>query len=156
MTNIFFPDEQVTENDLYFVCYMIEKTARFLHQHNKYVVNQIKKDELRRLLSLAGVLHSDNPDKVMHDWIQTYHLEKGNFDITSVDTNLVDSVPRETQIGKVYCRLILSTLSENEDYADGIIRVYNDPICNIIDNYNCSAYYEPSYVIERAYYNGGF
>lgn len=23
-------------------------------------------------------------------------------------------------------------------------------------NYNCSAYYEPSYVIARAYYNGGF
>ena len=29
-------------------------------------------------------------------------------------------------------------------------------ICYIIDNYNASAYYEPSYVIARAYNNGGF
>ena len=32
MTNKFFPDEQVTENDLYFLCYMIERVARKLHQ----------------------------------------------------------------------------------------------------------------------------
>lgn len=42
------------------------------------------------------------------------------------------------------------------DYVDGIIRVYNDEICDVIDNYNCSAYYEPSYVVARAYYSGGF
>ena len=38
----------------------------------------------------------------------------------------------------------------------GILRVYNDDICKTIDNYNCSAYYEPSYVIARAYQDGGF
>ena len=32
----------------------------------------------------------------------------------------------------------------------------NHEICDVIDNYNCSAYYEPSYVIARAYYEGGF
>lgn len=53
-------------------------------------------------------------------------------------------------------RLILSTLQPSENYIDGIIRVYNDEICDIIDNYNSSACYEPSYVITRAYNNGGF
>ena len=43
-----------------------------------------------------------------------------------------------------------------ESKVDGIIRVYNNLICEVIDNYNCSAYYEPSYVIARAYQNGGF
>ena len=43
-----------------------------------------------------------------------------------------------------------------ESKVVGIIRVCNDPICKVIDNYNCSAYYEPSYVIARAYQNGGF
>ena len=47
-------------------------------------------------------------------------------------------------------------LEANEDYIDGILRVYNNPICDVIDNYNCSAFYEPSYVIARAYQNGGF
>lgn len=38
----------------------------------------------------------------------------------------------------------------------GMLRVYNNPICEVIDNYNASAYYEPSYVIARAYNDGGF
>lgn len=53
-------------------------------------------------------------------------------------------------------RLIVDTLKQGEDYVEGIIRVYNDPICDVIDNYNTSAYYEPSYVIARAYNEGGF
>ena len=41
MMNIYFPDEEITDNDLYFICYMIERVARKLHQKNKYVVNTI-------------------------------------------------------------------------------------------------------------------
>ena len=80
----------------------------------------------------------------------------GDFDITKVDEELVDEIPSATQMGKVYMRLILSTLQPGEDYIDGMARVYNDEICEVIDNYNGSAYYEPSYVITKAYYNGGF
>ena len=69
---------------------------------------------------------------------------------------MVDEIPSETQMGKVYMRLILSTLQPEESYIDGMIRVYDDEICEVIDNYNGSAYYEPSYVIARAYNNGGF
>ena len=55
-----------------------------------------------------------------------------------------------------YSRLILNTLGADENFVDGIIRVYNNDICDTIDNYNCSAFYEPSYVIAKAYQNGGF
>ena len=155
MKNIFFEDEDITSNDLYFICYMIERVARKLHQRNKYVVNSIAPEEWRRLISLANVLHCENPLKI--EWIEEYDLVPGTFDITDVDRDLVDEIPRETQIGKVYMRLILSTLDEDkEDYIDGLIRVYNDEICETIDNYNASAYYEPSYVITRAYNEGGF
>lgn len=30
------------------------------------------------------------------------------------------------------------------------------PICEVIDNYNSSAYYEPSHYIARSYFAGGF
>ena len=43
MTNIYFSDEEVTVNDLYFVCYMVERIARQLKQPNKYVVNTLGK-----------------------------------------------------------------------------------------------------------------
>ena len=156
MKNKFFPDEQITENDLYFICYMIERVARKLHQRNKYVVNEISKDEWERLISLANVLHCENPLKIEEEWIEEYGLKKGDFDITNVENELVSEIPSETQIGKVYMRLILATLQPDENYIDGMIRVYNDELCEVIDNYNSSAYYEPSYVITRAYHNGGF
>ena len=73
-----------------------------------------------------------------------------------MDKELVDEIPSETQMGKVYTRLILSTLKRGENFVDGMIRVYNDDICETIDNYNSSAYYEPSYVITKAYNDGGF
>lgn len=49
-----------------------------------------------------------------------------------------------------------AAVQPQENYIDGLVRVYNDDICETIDNYNCSAYYEPSYIITRAYNNGGF
>ena len=41
MKNKYFPDEDIESNDLYFVCYMIERVARHIKQKNKYVVNTI-------------------------------------------------------------------------------------------------------------------
>ncbi|MBQ4522258.1 MAG: hypothetical protein IJA10_04825 [Lachnospiraceae bacterium] len=88
--------------------------------------------------------------------MEEYSLVQGNFDITAVNKELVAEVPSSIQMGKVYQRLIVDTMQPQEDYADGIVRVYNDDICNVIDDYNCSAYYESSYVIARAYQAGGF
>ena len=156
MTNLYFPDEEITRDDVKFICYMIERVARRLHRKNSYVVNKIGKENLNHLISVANVLHCKNPLDVEDEWIDEYRLEEGNLDITDVDYDLVDRIPTALQIGKVYERLIHDTAMSNETEVEGIIRVYNDEICEKIDNYNCSAYYEPSYVIARAYYQGGF
>ena len=156
MTNIYFTDEEITRDDVKFICYMIERVARRLHQKNSYVVNKLGKENLNHLISVANVLHSMNPLQVEDDWISEYGLEEGSFDVTDVDYELADRIPTALQIGKVYERLIYDTAQPIEIEVEGIIRVYNNEICDKIDNYNCSAYYEPSYVIARAYYQGGF
>lgn len=156
MKNIYFPEEDITENDLFFVCSMIERVARHIKQRNKYVVNKIGYDNLLRQLSIAETLHSENPLQVVDDWTDEFQLENGSFDITDVDKELCTNIPTSLDMGKVYMRLILQTRLDAEDYAQGIIRVYNDDICETIDNYNSSAYYEPSYFIARSYFAGGF
>lgn len=83
----------------------------------------------------------------MKNWIETYQLENGDFDISDVNKELVSQIPSAIQMGKVYQRLIVDTTLWNENYVDEIYRVYNSDICDIIDNYNCSAYYEPSYIL---------
>ena len=156
MTNVYFQDDEIIKDDVKFICYMIERVARRLHRKNSYVVNKIGKENLNHLISVANVLHSKNPLDVEDEWISEYQLVEGNEDVTDVDYTLVDRVPTPLQMGKVYRRLILDTLQPNETEVEGIIRVYNNEICDKIDNYNCSAYYEPSYVIARAYNQGGF
>ncbi len=156
MKNKFFPDEEIEFDDLYFICYMIERVARHIHQRNRYVVNKIGKNELYRLISCAKSLHCENPLQVEQYWIDDYNLENGEFDIADVDIELAEIIPAATQIGKVYARLVRDTLNSHENYVDGIFRVYNNDICDVIDNYNCSAFYEPSYVIARAYQLGRF
>ena len=156
MTNVYFPDEQVKPDDVYFVCYMIERVARQLKQPNKYVANAIGHEGLSKKLSLAGVLHTENPLAVAADWIDEYQLQTGTFDVEKVNVELCPKIPTATQMGTVYKRLVLNTLQSEEDFADGILRVYNNPLCEVIDDYSCGAYYEPSPYITRSYYAGGF
>lgn len=154
--NIYFPDREITYDDLKFICYMIERTARRIKQPNAYVVEHLGKDELMRNLSLADVLHCENPDDVADRWIADYHLEDGTKDVLNVDKELTPTPPTAIQMGKVYARLIMSVLNSNDNVADKLSEVYHSPICEKLDNYNCSAYYEPSYFITRAYLQGNF
>ena len=113
MINKYFEDEEIQQNDLFFMCSMIERVARKIHQRNKYVVNTLGYENLYHLISLASVLHCENPDKVVDDWINEYHLEKGTFNIKDVDKELCTIIPTPTDMGKVYMRLIVDTaLSE--------------------------------------------
>ena len=102
MKNKYFPDEEIQINDLYFMCYMIERVARHIHQKNKYVVNTIGKDELYHLISCANVLHCENPLKVEEDWINNYNLKNSDYDITDVDKELATRIPTPLEIGEVY------------------------------------------------------
>lgn len=155
MSNIYFPDQKITFNDLYFVCYMIERTARSLKQRNRYVVAQMGEAGLARQLSIAETNHCLNPEQVVADWKEEYKLENGTTDVTKVDSRYTDKVPSEIQMGKVYARLI-DSVTLDDALVENIKKVYASPICDAIDNYNSSAYYEPSYVQTRAYLNGCF
>ena len=156
MSNIYFPDEEITFNDIYFVCSMIERTARHIKQPNIYVVQKIGKEGLERQLSIANTLHCLNPEQVVDDWKDEYQLQSGNRDVTAVNADLVDKIPTELQMGKVYARLVSALTPADGNFAEGIMKVYSSPVCETIDNYNSSAYYEPSYVQIRALQNGAF
>ena len=58
--------------------------------------------------------------------------------------------------GKSIYKTYSGYIIPGENYIEGILRIYNDEICITLDDYNNGAYYEPSYVIARAYKNGEF
>lgn len=155
MSNIYFPDEKITFNDLYFVCYMIERVARTIKQPNLYVVEKLGERGLAHQLSVAETNHCLNPEQVVSDWTNEYQLQPGNTDVTKVNSEFTETVPTATQMGKVYARLI-DSVTQGQELITAIMNVYASPICKTIDNYNASAYYEPSYIQTKAYLNGGF
>ena len=51
MKNVFFPDEVITKEDVFYVCSLIERIAHRLKQPNRYVVNCMGKQALAEKLS---------------------------------------------------------------------------------------------------------
>jgi hypothetical protein len=96
--------EDKTDNDLFFVCSLIEYIARKTLNHRDIVVTAIDKEGISHIYDLADVYHCENIDKITEELIQRYHIPFGIFD------NVADCqyhVPTHWDIGKVYKRLIL-------------------------------------------------
>lgn len=139
--------EAPKENDLFFVCSLIEYIGRKTKNHRSVIVNVLGKKELQHIYDYADVYHCENIDKVSDELIGKYHISEGNFDnIASARY----SIPSHWDIGKVYQHLILDVAhSMNSGIIDTLLLIYNSWITRKIDNYNSSMYYEnPSYLFE--------
>lgn len=52
------------ENDLFFVCSLIEYIARKTNNTKKYIVEKLGKEKIQKIYDLAEVYHSENIEKV--------------------------------------------------------------------------------------------
>ena len=139
--------EPQKENDLFFVCSLIEYIARKTNNTKKYIVEKLGKEKIQKIYDLAEVYHSENIEKVSDELIQEAKIENGNYDIIS---KCEYNVPTHWDIGKVYKRLMVMLCNNDEEkYIDTAIEVLTSWIIEKIDNYNSSMYYEnPSYIYE--------
>ena len=143
--------EPKKENDLFYLCSLIEYIGRATRNHNRVVVNALGEERLKKILSLADVYHSDNIDRVAHDFIEECGISQGGFDITDVDFG----VPTYWDIGKVYKRLIVKVSEGNaRKFVPTLKAVYNSRIADYIDNYNTSFYYDSSDCHYKSYLYG--
>lgn len=139
--------EEKQDNDLFFLCSLIDYIARKTRNRRSVVVNTLGQIQLQHLYDLADVYHSENIDKITDDIIAKFRLQDGSFDNVAA---CAYTVPTHWDIGKVYKRLIRE-IAEHEPtpLIEILIRVYNSPIAEKIDDYNSSMYYEnPSYLYE--------
>lgn len=136
--------EPQKENDLFFICSLIEYIARKTKNTKKYIVEMLGKERIKKIYDLAEVYHSENIEKISDELINESKIETGKYDIIS---NCEGNVPSYWDIGKVYKRLISMCSSNEEEYIDIAIEVLTSWIIDKIDNYNSSMYYEnPSYI----------
>ena len=139
--------EPAKDNDLFFVCSLIDYIARKTKNTRAEVVNALGKKNLAKIYDLADVYHSDNIERVSDDFIREAKIEMGNFDNVAACKY---AIPSHWDIGKVYKRLIKAVAErEKTEIIDALLKVYNSFLSSKIDDYNSSMYYEnPAYLLE--------
>ena len=115
--------EDQKENDLFFVCSLIDYVGRKTKNYRSTIVNALGKKELQHIYDYADVYHCENIDKVSDELIAKYHIENGYFDNVS---SARYAIPSHWDIGKVYQRLILDVAHATDgDIINTLIVVYN-------------------------------
>lgn len=139
--------EDKKDNDLFYLCGLIDYMARKTKNERSYIVNKLGRERLEKIYDLADVYHCDNIDRVSENFIEESDIKNGTFD------NVKEcgyAIPSHWDIGKVYKRLVNKVAEEDDiDTIEALIKVYNSFISPKIDDYNSSVYYEnPSYIYE--------
>jgi hypothetical protein len=139
--------EDSKDNDLFFVCSVIEYIGRKTKNKRGDVVQKLGKTEIERLLNLADVLHCEPIEKTADILIQQYNITEGYFDNVGLGRFFI---PTHFDIAKVYKRLIVEISREqHKTFAEVLFEVYSSWISEKINNYNSSMYFEnPQYIYE--------
>ncbi len=133
---------KISEDDVFYVCTMIEYVARTTHNRVRDIVNAMTDDNLKHQLKIAEVNHCLSFEQVCDEWIEDYKIKDGTFDNVAACKYTVPSV---TAIGRVYQRLIFDVMKE--DLISTIRKVYNSFISDEISDFNSSLYYSnPDYL----------
>lgn len=134
--------EQCSQDDVFYVCTLIEYIARKTKNHRQDVVKHFTINDIWHLLEAAPVNHCLSFEQVSDEVIEDYQITEGNFDTVK---ECRYQVPSETAIGRVYQALVLSLYADN--YAQGIFDVFASFISDEISDFNSNVYYSnPDYL----------
>lgn len=139
------------DDDLFYLCTMIEYVARVTHNKTRKVVEMLSDSALLHELKAASVNHCLSFEQVCDEWIEKYNIKNGNFDnISTCKYN----VPSEMSIGRVYQTLISSICSSVDDVVENIRKVFNSFISDEISDFNSNVYYSNPNYIKCSYEEG--
>ena len=138
--------ETQEENDLFFVCSLIEYISRKTKNKKKAIIDKLGEEKIKNMYELAEIYHSEDIEQVSDKFIDDCKISNGNYN--NID-NCKYRIPTHWEIGKIYKRLILMIDNKEENYIKNIIEILSSWIIEKIDNYNSSMYYEnPEYIYE--------
>ena len=136
-------------NDLFFLCSIIEYMARKTTNRRYDIVKQLNND-LQHIYDYADVFHCEPIAKVADDFIQKDGIINGDYDNIS---NCKYAIPDYWDIGEVFARLI-EDCYEDKNVINGIKEVYASWLADKILNFNSDLYYQPRDYIAACYKEG--
>ena len=137
-------------NDLFYVCALIEYTARITKNHRGDVIKKLGREGIERQLRDAQVNHSLSFEQVCDEIVDRYRVTDGTFDTIS---NCKYKVPSYTDIGKLYAIIIENCMRE-EDETTLIESVFSSFISDEISKFDTDLYYQNPDYIKESYLAG--
>lgn len=136
-------------NSLFYVCSLLEYIGRLCKIEHSELVNQLGKENIKRLYKDADILHCEPIEKIADEVIALFNIKNGSFDNIS---SCRYEVPDYWTIGEVYERLIEDICDDNSDIdfiTDLLIQVYTSWIDKAISNFNSDFFYQSrEYIFE--------
>ena len=130
-------------NDLFYVCSLIEYTARQTKNKRKVIVQALGEDGVSKQLYDAPVNHCLSFEQVSDELIEHYGISQGDFDTI---TDCEYTVPSFTAIGSLYSTLIEDCAEQGKEIKE-LINIFSSFISDEISNFRSDVYYQnPSYL----------
>ncbi|SUY45731.1 Uncharacterised protein [Clostridium putrefaciens] len=149
-------DRPLTEKDVTYTCYLIECVSRLTLHRNKETTSKLGVGGIYHIMCFIQQYQMLDPREASEEIIEDFNLDMGDFVITDISPQYFTGIPDEYRMGLKYGELVLDTKTDNESYAEAILRVYKNPICGVIDDYECNAYEECRHNTKIAYEMGYF
>ncbi len=138
------------KNDLFYVCSLIEYTARKTQNKRGKIVQCLGMEGIEKQLKDAEVNHCLSFEQVSDEIIEQYSISHGSFDTIS---NSKYKIPDFQDIGKLYCILIEDCAKSGQEVSE-IMNIFSSFISDEISNFQTDLYYQnPSY-LECSYREG--
>ena len=142
------------KDNLYYLCCIIESLGRITNNKRDYIVTKVGRKNIEYIYENAQVLHCESIQSVCQQIIEECNIENGSYNI---DDYSIDEPPRTLAIGKLYSKLIIALLEENnyeDNVIDKTIEVLNSWLVFKITNFNSSLYYSVVGYLKECYIEG--
>jgi len=139
----------VKYNDLYYVCWLIERLHRVTGQSHKALVELIGEVRISHYMELADIFHCENPDKIVGELAEELGLP---------EPRLYSELPAEMKnpalrsIAGVYARIVKATHPDN--YVSGVINVLSSFLPPLISDYGNNLYWANKEYLTECYKEG--
>lgn len=134
---------KVNENDLFYICSLIESVSRKSGNSKADIVDTLGEKKLRRLYRFANINHCLPIEQVTQEVIKDNQIVCQEKISQSRKQSVWDS-------GHIYQRLIVDTMNGN-DWLSKMKEIYHSWICKYLDNDKKPIYWQPRSYIRECY-----
>ena len=133
----------MTDNDLFYVCSLIEYVGRKTKNKRGAIVSALGEEGIAKQLHDASVNHSLPFELVASEIIRDYGIVDGDFDTIS---GLKYTLPGFQDIGKLYA-ILVEMMESGEKLSRKIHRLFSSFLSDEISHFETDLYYQnPSYL----------